>query len=168
MVISLVFFPEKSHGQRSLEIYSPWGCKRVGHAERLHFCTSQEELPYVQGQGQRPRVPDCDGTGMAERSYPASEVRGGNERSYPTSEVGAAAGKGYPTPLSPRPGAVGWRSYPTPLSPRPGAAAGRTNHTPEAWGGGREDQPHIQGAVAALVQKGLEELSHMEGQEGRW
>ena len=151
MVISLVFFPEKSHGQRSLEIYSPWGCKRVGHAERLHFCTSQEELPYVQGQGQRPRVPDCDGTGMAERSYPASEVRGGNERSYSTSEVGAAAGKGYPTPLS----------------PRPGAAAGRTNHTPEAWGGGREDQPHIQGAVAAQAQEGLEELSHVEGQEGR-
>ena len=26
-----VFFPEKSHGQRSLEGYSPCGCKRVGH-----------------------------------------------------------------------------------------------------------------------------------------
>ena len=36
----------------------------------------QEELPHVRSQGQRPRVPDCDGTGMAERSYPASEVRG--------------------------------------------------------------------------------------------
>ena len=24
-----VFLPEKSHGQRSLEDYSPWGCKRV-------------------------------------------------------------------------------------------------------------------------------------------
>ena len=39
---------------------------------------------------------------------------------------------------------------------------------PEAWGGGREDQPHIQGAVAVRAQEGLEELSHVEGQEGRW
>ena len=26
-----VFLPGKSHGQRSLEGYSPWGCQRVGH-----------------------------------------------------------------------------------------------------------------------------------------
>ena len=26
-----VFLPRKSHGQRSLAGYSPWGCKRVGH-----------------------------------------------------------------------------------------------------------------------------------------
>ena len=38
---------------------------------------------------------------------------------------------------------------------------------PEAKGGGREEQPHVQGAVAAQVQEGLEELSHVEGQEGR-
>ena len=38
--------------------------------------------------------------------------------------------------------------------------------TPQAKGGGREDQPHVQGAVAARVQEGLEELSHIEGQEG--
>ena len=38
--------------------------------------------------------------------------------------------------------------------------------TPEARGGGREDQPHVQGALAAWVQEGLEELSHLEGQEG--
>ena len=37
---------------------------------------------------------------------------------------------------------------------------------PEAGGGGREDQPHVQGGVAARVQEGLEELSHVEGQEG--
>ena len=65
-----------------------------------------------------------------------------------------------------RPGAAGGRSYPTPLSPRPGATGGRTNPTPEARGGGREDQPHVQGAVAAWAQEGLEELSHVEGQEG--
>ena len=39
--------------------------------------------------------------------------------------------------------------------------------TPEARGGGQEDQPHVQGAVAAWAQEGLEELSHVEGQEGR-
>ena len=38
----------------------------------------------------------------------------------------------------------------------------------EARGTGREDQPHVQGAVAAWAQKGLEELSHIEGQEGQW
>ena len=37
----------------------------------------------------------------------------------------------------------------------------------EARGGGREDQPHVQGAMAARAQEGLEELSHIEGQEGR-
>ena len=38
---------------------------------------------------------------------------------------------------------------------------------PEARGSGWEDQPHIQGAMAARAQEGLEELSHVEGQEGR-
>ena len=38
---------------------------------------------------------------------------------------------------------------------------------PEARGGGQEDQPYIQGVVAALAQEGLEELPHAEGQEGR-
>ena len=73
------------------------------------------------GQGQWPRVPGCDGTGTAERSYPASEVRGG-----------------------------GWEELP---------------HS-RARGGSREDQPHAQGALAARAQEGLEELSHVEGQEG--
>ena len=39
--------------------------------------------------------------------------------------------------------------------------------TPEARDGGWEDQPHVQGAVAARAQEGLEELSHVEGQEGQ-
>ena len=85
--------------------------------------SGQEELPHIQGQGQRQRVPDCDGAGTAERSYPESEVGGAAERRYPASEV---------------------------------------------RGGGREDQPHVQGAVAAWAQEGLEELSCVEGQEGRW
>ena len=33
-------------------------------------------------------------------------------------------------------------------------------------GSSREEQPHVQGAVAARAQEGLEELSHVEGQEG--
>ena len=38
---------------------------------------------------------------------------------------------------------------------------------PEVRGGGREEPPHVQGAVAAWAQEGLEELSHIEGQEGQ-
>ena len=100
-------------------------------------------------------MPDCDGTGTAGRSYPASEVRGdgreeiphgpkpevrgGDVRSYPVSEVRGG----------------GWEELPhAPM--------------PEARGSGREDQPHIQGAMAARAQEGLEELSHIEGQEGLW
>ena len=75
---------------------------------------------------------------MAKRSYPISEVRGCDKRSYPASEVRGG----------------GWEELP--YAP-----------TPEARGGGREDQPHIQGAMAARAQEGLEELSHVEGQEGR-
>ena len=44
--------------------------------------------------------------------------------------------------------------------------AGRSNPTPEARGSGREDQPHVQGAMAARAQDGLEKLSYDEGQEG--
>ena len=58
-----------------------------------------------------------------------------------------------------------------PQAPKPKARGGgwEEQPTPEARGGGREDQPHVQGAVAAQAraQKGLEELSHVEGQEGR-
>ena len=41
-----------------------------------------------------------------------------------------------------------------------------TYPTSEARGGGREDQPHIQGAVAVWVQEGLEELLHVQGRRG--
>ena len=53
-----------------------------------------------------------------------------------------------------------------PPHPRPRAVAKRSNPSPEARGGGREDQPHVQEAMAARAQEGLEELSHIEGQEG--
>ena len=45
---------------------------------------SQEELPHVGGQGQWQRVPDCDGAGTAEKSYPASEVSGGCQEEIPS------------------------------------------------------------------------------------
>ena len=85
--------------------------------------------------GQWPRVPGCDGAGMAERSYPSLRSGAAAGRSYPKSEVGAVAGRRYPTP--------------------------------EARGGSREDQHHVQRVVAVRVQAGLEELSHVEGQEGQ-
>ena len=105
-----------------------------------------------QGQGQRPRVPGCNGTGTAERNYLASEVRGGSREEIPSvrgqgrrrEELPCVRGQGR------RPGGD---------TPRP---------KPEARGGGREDQPHVQRAMAAWAQEGLEELFHIEGQEGRW
>ena len=56
------------------------------------------------------------------------------------------------------------RSYP---SRRSGVAAGRSHPMSEARGGVLEDQPHVQGAMAAQAQEGLEKLSHVEGQEGQ-
>ena len=54
------------------------------------------------------------------------------------------------------------------LRPRSGAAARRSCPKPEARGGGWEEQPHVQGAVAARAQESLEELLHVQGREGRW
>ena len=85
----------------------------------------------------------------AERSYPVSEVRGGSK------ECQAATAQEQPR----RPTQVPGQGRP------PGGATLRPR--PEARSGGREDQPHIQGALAAWTQEGLEELSHIEGQEGR-
>ena len=44
-------------------------------------------------------------------------------------------------------------------------STGRSHPTPKARGGGREEQPHIQGAGAAQAQAGLEKLFHVQGQE---
>ena len=68
----------------------------------------------------------------------SSEARGSDERSYPSSEVRGS----------------GWEELPH--APKP-----------EAKGGGGKEQPLVQGAVAARAQEGLEELSHIKGQEGR-
>ena len=94
--------------------------------------------------------------GTAKRSYPTSEIRG---RSWED-----------PTPKGRRPRGV------TPC-PRSGAAAESARvqrlrnsrqelSKSEVRGSSQEDQTHIQGAMAARAQEGLEELSHVEGQEG--
>ena len=126
----------------------------------------------------------------AKRSYPTTEVRGSGreyqtataqerpaERSYRASEVSGGRSRG--DTQRPRSGATAGRSYPRPHArgqgqrpggatphPRPRVVARKSNPMPEARGGSLEDQPHVQGAVAAWAQEGLEELSHVEGQEG--
>ena len=94
----------------------------------------------------------------AERSYPTSEVRGSGL------ECQAATAQEWPRGAAPHPRSV--------------AAARRSHLAPEARGGDLEEPPGARGqgrrqggatpgAVAALAQEGLEELSHAEGQE-RW
>ena len=46
--------------------------------------------------------------------------------------------------------------------------AKRSYPTSEARGSSREEQPHVQGAVAVQAQEGLEELFHVQGQEEQW
>ena len=71
-------------------------------------------------------------------------------------------------PHAPKPEARGSTREEIPHAPTPEArvAAGRSNPTPKARGSSWEDQPHIQGAMAARAQEVLEELFHVEGQEG--
>ena len=120
---------------------------------------SQEELPHVRGQGQWPRVPDCDGAGTAERSYPASKSGAATRGVTPHPRSGAATRGVTPHPRS---GAVAESAR-----LRPHRKSREELPKSEVRGGSREDQPHVQGAVAAQAQEGLEELSHVEGQKGR-
>ena len=125
----------------------------------------------------------CDRASAAERSHPTSKVRGRSREDpmpkgqrprgvTPRPRSGAAAEStrlrrrrngGEELPRA----EVRWgdeRSYPA------SKVRGRGQEeqpTPEARGGGWEDQPHVQGAVAVRAQEGLEELSHVEGQEGQ-
>ena len=85
---------------------------------------------------------------MAGRSYPTSEVRGGSQEELSRvrgrgggQECQAATVQDQVRGATPR--------------PRPGVA-------------GREKQPNVQGVVAARAQEGLEELFHVQGQEGQW
>ena len=44
-------------------------------------------------------------------------------------------------------------------------AAERSYPTSKVRGGGQEEQPHVQGVVAAWAQEGREELLHVQGKE---
>ena len=95
------------------------------------------------------------------KRYPTSKVRDSGRKCQ------TMTAQERPRVATPRPrsGAAAGRSYRTPPRLRPGAAAQRTYPTPKARGCGREEQTHLQKAVAALVQEGLEELSDIEDQE---
>ena len=81
------------------------------------------------------------------KSYPISEVRGGGREELPR------------VPGQLRPGGD---------TPRLRSGTTRRSHlAPEARAGDPEEPPHIQGVVAAWAQEGLEEPSHVEGQEGQ-
>ena len=92
------------------------------------------------------------------------------ERNYPTSEV---RGRSWKDPMPERRQPRGVTPH-----PRSGAAAESTRlrrhrngreelPKSKARGGGWEEQPEVQGAVAARAQQGLKELSHIEGQKGQ-
>ena len=68
--------------------------------------SGQEELPYVRGQGQWPRVPGCDGAGTAKRSYPSPRSGVAAGQSYLTSEVRGSSREELPCVRGqgPRPG----------------------------------------------------------------
>ena len=101
-------------------------------------------------EGRRPRgVTPCPMSGAAAQSTRLRWRRNGRE------ELPRVRGQGRQREELPRVRGQGWR---------PGGATPRPK--PEARGGGREDQPQVQGAVAVRAQEGLEELSHVEGQEG--
>ena len=101
-------------------------------------CTKhgQEELPHVQGQGQQPRVPGCYGAGTAKRSYPASEVSGGQE-------TPCVRGQGGGQEELPHVRGQ-WRPGGDTPPPRSGAA-GRSHLSPEARGGDPEEPPQARG-----------------------
>ena len=45
--LSSIFLPGKSHGQRSLVAYSPWGRKESDMTERLHFIIITSAPPQI-------------------------------------------------------------------------------------------------------------------------
>ena len=116
----------------------------------------REELPHVRGQGQKPGGPHARRM-TAKRSYPTSEVRG-SDRECQTATV-----QEQPRGATQRPRSGGAAQRRYPVSEVRGGDE-RSYPTSEARGGGREEQPH---AVAVRAQEGLEELSHVEDQEGR-
>ena len=133
-----------SHSVVFLYFFALTGALSAGGCARRAKC-GREKPPHVRGQGQKPGGPHAR-RAAAKRSYPTSEVRGSGREYETATEQERPRG----ATLRRRPGALAGRTNPT---PRPGAVAG--------------NQPDIQGAMAVQAQEGLEELSHVEGQEGR-
>ena len=98
-------------------LYNPYVAD-TGRLTKRH----REELPHVRGQGQKLRVPGCDGAGMAERSYPTSEVRGSGKKELPHIRGQGQWPRGAMPPL--RSGEAAWRCNPT-----------------------SKEQPHVRGAT---------------------
>ena len=136
-----------------LQCYCSLKCRWLRAGSRLlagALKRGGEELPCIRGQGQRPRVPGCNGSGTVEqeRSRGASlclrSVAAGRSHLEPEARVG--------DPEEP-PGARGQ-----------GRKLGGATHAP---GQGRRLGGATQEAVAVQAQEGLEELSHVEGRELR-
>ena len=139
----------------------------------------QKELPLIRGQGRRPRGATLRPRSVAAgRRHPASEVQGQwprratlrqrpgvvAERCYPASDV---SGGREETPSVQGQGQ--WQGGATPC-PRPGAAR-RRHPASEARGSGPEEPPCARGQgwwPGGATREGLEELSHVEGQERWW
>ena len=107
-----------------------------GRGREYQTAMAQEQLrgatpPPRSGWVAERRYPASEIRGSNQKSYPMSEVRGGDERSYPASEVRGRGREELPNAPSPRPRAAAGRSNPTPEA---GAVAGRTNPTSkEPW-----------------------------------
>ena len=106
---------------------------------------------------ERPRgATPCPRSVAAGRSYPTSKIRGGSREELPCVRGQGQTGGNT---LRLRSGVAG-RSH---LAP--GAKGGDPEEPPQARGQGRQLGGASRGAVAAQAQEGLEELSHIEGQE---
>ena len=110
----------------------------AGRTPCLRGC-GQEELPHVQGQGQRPRVPGCDSAGTAEKSYPTSEVRGSCRECQAATAQEQPRGATQP----PRSGVAAGRSYP----PAQGQGQRTGRATPPARSGGCTGAGGPRGAI---------------------
>ena len=120
--------------------------------ERLRGATPHPRSGWGQGGGALRRYAESEGSGVVMKGV------------TPRPRSGAGARKRYPMPQA---RGQGRRAGVATPRLRPRVAAERSNPTLKARGSDPEDQPHVQGAVAGRVQEGLEELSHVEGQEGR-
>ena len=144
--------------------------------EELNRHFSKEDMQMVQAamvsQHTKCRRQQQAGTpNPAEKSYPASEVRGGSREELPRVRCQWLPGGDTPLPRS----KAAWRSHFVPEArggdpeepPRARGQGWQLGGATNAQGQGKEPGGATRGVVAAQAQEGLEELSHVEGQERR-